>query len=314
MSSPLAPGSRFRPRLRSLPGIGRLFVSVSAAYHRRRAELSSAGASWRAVRLPAARDTAAVAVGRSLAEGGRRLLLVPYRNERVDLPPPLVVGDHCFDVVEDLIDFTGLPTDVVHTLLARRVENFRTEWLQLPPELRFDHWFYLSSRTYLFANAVHFHDASTLIDDLVALLPPGANVLDFGGGTGNLALVLAARGFHVGYHELSAVEKDFTRFRVQRHGLEEQVEILDSWSDLPHGSYDAICAFDVFEHLPDLPRAVEQLVRSLTAGGLLVDTPSFSVGIANPMHHEDPGLESLLGEHGLTLQRTLPDFRVWARR
>ena len=41
-------------------------------------------------------------------------------------------------------------------------------------------------------NAVHFHDVPTLIDDIVGVLPPMARVLDFGGGTGNLSLALAA--------------------------------------------------------------------------------------------------------------------------
>jgi SAM-dependent methyltransferase len=265
-------------------------------------------------RLPAAGDSAAVAGGALLAKGARRLLLRPYRSEQVDLPAPLVVGEHRFDVAADLVEYTSLPPEVAHALLSRRIENFRTEWLQAPDNLRDDHWFYLSSRMYLFANAVHFQDASDAIDELAALLPAGGRVLDFGGGTGNLALALAARGFHVHYRELSALQKDFTRFRVQRHGLEERIEILDSWADLPAMAYDAVCAFDVFEHLPDVEAAVDRLVPALAENALLVDTPSFGAGLANPMHHEDPGLDSLLAGRGLVLERTLPAFRVWAKR
>jgi SAM-dependent methyltransferase len=241
-------------------------------------------------------------------------LLSPYRGERVDLPAPLVVGEHRFDVAADLVEYTSLPPEIARELLSRRIENFRTEWLQAPGNLRDDHWFYLSSRMYLFANAVHFHDASEAIDELATLLPPGGRVLDFGGGTGNLALALAARGFHVDYRELSALQKDFTRFRVQRHRLEDSIEILDSWAGLPAAEYDAVCAFDVFEHLPDLEAAVDRLVPALADHGLLLDTPSFGAGLANPMHHEDPGLDSLLADRGLVLERTLPAFRVWAKR
>jgi SAM-dependent methyltransferase/predicted O-methyltransferase YrrM len=312
VSSPLA-RSRFRPRLRSLPGIGRFFVWLSVGYQRRRAELSTAGTSLRTTRLPATRDAAAVAVGRSLAEGGRRLLLSPYRQERVELPAPLAAGEHRFDVVEDLVEFTSLPPETVRTLLERRIENFRTEWLQLPAELRDDRWFYLTSRTYLFANAVHFHASSELVGEIAALLPSGARVLDFGGGTGNLALGLAACGLRVEFRELSALQKDFTRFRLQRYGLEDRVEILDAWQPLAPARYDAVCAFDVLEHLPDLPGALDEIAGSLVAGGLLLDTPSFGVGLANPMHHEDPGLEGLLASRGIFLERTLPDFRVWTK-
>ena len=314
MRSPLAGGARFRPRLRSLPGVGKPFVWATGAYHRRRAGLRNAGANLRRGRLPAARDAAAVAVGRSLATTGRRFLLAPYRQERVDLPPPLVAGEHRFDVVEDLVEFTALPPETVRTLIARRIENFRTEWLQLPVELRDDRWFYLSSRTYLFANAVHFHESPAVVDALAEALRPGGKVLDFGGGTGNLALALAARGFRVDYRELSAVQKDFVRFRVQRHGLQDRVGILDGWAELPAGTYDAVCAFDVLEHLPDLPRAVGQIAASLADGGILVDTPSFGADLSNPMHHEDPGLDRLLAGHGIVLERSLPYFRVWAKR
>jgi 2-polyprenyl-3-methyl-5-hydroxy-6-metoxy-1,4-benzoquinol methylase len=230
------------------------------------------------------------------------------------VPAPLVAGEHRFDVVDDLVEFTALPSETVRTLVARRIENYRTEWMELPAELRDDRWFYLSSSTYLFANAVHFHDSPRILDEVVALLPPDGQVLDFGGGTGNLSLALAARGFHVHYSELSAVQSEFMRYRLQRHGLRERVEILDSWAKLPVGAYAAVCAFDVLEHLPDLPRVVEEIAASLLDGGLLLDTPTFAVTLANPMHHEDPGLEGLLGEQGIILERTLPDFRVWKKQ
>ncbi|MGH3008136.1 MAG: class I SAM-dependent methyltransferase [Gaiellaceae bacterium] len=301
-------------RLRSLPGVGRPFVWLTNAYYLRRQDLNNAARVTRETRLPAARNATAVAVGRTLARTGRRLLLSPYRGERVGLPPPLEAGGHRFDVVADLVEFTALPPETVRTLLERRIENFRTEWFELPEELRNDHWFYLASRTYLFGNATHFHEAPELIDEIAELLEPGGRVLDFGGGTGNLSLALAARGFAVDYRELSAVQKDFARFRVQRHGLQEQVEILDGWTELPAGRYDAVCAFDVFEHLPDLPEVVGQVAVSLREGGKLLDTPSFLLGLANPMHHEDPGLEELLAGRGVVLEQTLPRFRVWAKR
>jgi SAM-dependent methyltransferase len=284
------------------------------SYHRRRAEVVDTYVDVKDRRLPTARDNAAVAFGSSLSERARKLLLFPYRNERVDLPPALVVGDHRFDVVDDLVKFTSLPPESVHALITRRVENFRTEWLQLPAALRDDRWFYLSSRMYLFGNAVHFHEAPEVIDEIAALVPAGGRVLDFGGGTGNLALALAAHGFQVDYHELSALQKEFARFRVHRHGLQERVEILDSWTGLTPGRYDLVCAFDVFEHLPDLAKVVEALAPSIAEGGVLIDTPSFGAGRWNPMHHEDPGLASLLAGQELLLDRTLPAFRVWAKR
>ena len=314
MTSSVGPASRLRRTLGSIPVVGAFLRSALVSSLRARAEVADAYGGLKNRWLPGARDRATLTAGGLLSESGRRLLLVPYRSETVDLPPPLIAGDHRFDVVDDLVQFTSLPAERVRELLAREIEDFRTEWLRLPLGLREDRWFYLSSRTYLFANAVHFHEAPAVVEEVAALLPPGGRVLDFGGGTGNLSLSLAARGFRVHYHELSALQKDFTRFRVYRHGLHENVGILDSWVQIPSEHYDAVCAFDVFEHLPDLPEVIDRLAGSLRDGGLLIDTPSFGPGLFNPMHHEDPGLESLLAGHGLVLDRTSPTFRVWAKR
>jgi SAM-dependent methyltransferase len=294
--------------------IGPALRSAIISYYESRAKLERDYREWKERKLPAARDSAAMTGGSLLSEGARRLLLLPYRQERVDPPTPLSAGGRRFDVVDDLVGFTSLPRESVEMLLARRVESFRTEWLQTPTGFRSDGWFYLSSKMYLFGNAVHFHDDPTIIESIAELLAPGAHVLDFGGGTANLSLAMAAQDFRVGYSELSALQKDFARFRVQRHGLQDRIEILDTWAGLPTDTYDAVLAFDVFEHLPNLEQTIEQIARSLVDGGLLVDTPSFSRGTPNPMHHEDPGLESFLASHRVVLDQTLPSFRVWKKR
>lgn len=314
MTSVVGTDSRLRRTMRSIPGVGRALRSAAISYYQGRADLENGYRDLKSRRLPAIGDTAAVTGGTWLAKGARRLLLLPYRQERVEAPSPLSIGGRSFDIVSDLAEFTALPEESVRALVSRRIEDFRTEWLQWPETLRSDGWFYLSSRLYLFANAVHFHDAPELIDDVAGLLPAGAHVLDYGGGTGNLSLALAALGFDIDYRELSALQKDFVRFRRQRYGLEDRLEVLDSWAELPSGAYDAVLAFDVLEHVPDLAHVVARIAETLKKGGLLVDTSSFSVGLANPMHHEDPGLEALLAEHGVVLDRNLSRFRVWTKR
>jgi hypothetical protein len=48
------------------------------------------------------------------------------------------------------------------------------------------------------------------------------------------------------------------------------------------------CAFDVLQHVGQLGDILEsQIVPSLSAGGVLVESSPFSRTISNPMHHED---------------------------
>lgn len=313
MTSVARPDSRLRRSVRAIPLVGPALRATAITYYE---SIAAAQRSLHGLRrkLPAARDSASVAGGTLLARGARRLLLIPYRQERVDVPPPLVIGGHRFDVVDDLVGFTSLPRESVNALLTRRVENFRTEWLQTPATLRSDDWFYLSSRMYLFGNAVHFHDSRWLIDEIVSFLPRGGPILDFGGGTGNLALALAALGFQVDYRELSALQKEFARYRIRRCGLEDRISVLDTWEQLQTDRYAGVCAWDVFEHLPDLAKAVESFAASLIDGGVLIGTPTFAQGLSNPMHHEDPGLDSLLAENDLVLQHSHPMYGVWKKR
>jgi len=253
----------------------------------------------------AALENAAVRVAPRLYREADRLSAMPFRTEEMARPEG--------DLIDDLAAYTALPVAVVEDLVCRRRPvDFRAEWHATPPALRGDHWFYLSSKTYLFGNAIHFvTDAE--VDAVAELLPPGAAVLEFGAGSGNLSVGLARRGHQVVCDELSALQRDFIRFRVARHGLGDRVRVLDPWQPPDVGSVDAITAFDVLEHVPD-GRALleERLLPALRAGGVLVEDSPFDRNVANPMHHEDWGLEAHLRARGMTVDRTAgARTRVW---
>lgn len=252
------------------------------------------------------------AVAARLYRAADRAAAMPWANERSDLPPAIDVGGRTVDVVEDLVAFTGLDrADVETELRTRRRLNFRGEWHATPPGLRNDDWFYLSSKTYLFANAVHFADA-TVPDRVCAHVDEGGLVLDFGGGAGQLTLALTARGRRVAFVDINALQRDFLRFRVARHGLGDLIEVRDPWDALPPGAFAGIVAIDVLEHLPDVRRTVrDELVPSLAPGGVLVEDSPFVVNASNPMHHEDPGLDEELTANGMELVERDGPLRVW---
>jgi 2-polyprenyl-3-methyl-5-hydroxy-6-metoxy-1,4-benzoquinol methylase len=242
---------------------------------------------------------------------------LPFRGEEIEPPPPLELNGHRIDVIADLADYTALPRElVVKEVSSRTSASFRAEWHATPEPLRHDHWYYLSSKGYLFANAVHFPDTSFADDYVVPHTPAGGRVLDFGAGTGNLALALAALGLDVWAAELNALQREFIRFRVARYGLDDRVTVAEPWAPLPASSFAAIVAVDVLEHLPDCRATLErQLLPALAPDGVLVENSPFVVNSANPMHHHDFGFEPFMEAAGFELVERAPDItRVWRRR
>jgi len=180
----------------------------------------------------------------------------------------------------------------------------------LPPPLHNEDWFYLSSRTYLFANAVH--DGEGVADVLRGHLGSASDVLDFGGGTGNLALALAARGHRVDFVERSALQKDFVRFRIDKHGLQDRIRVLDQWTPLAPSAYDAVCAIDVLEHLESLEEILANLLQSIRPGGVLAELSPFVRNTSNPMHHEaEATFFRVMQTEGFSCTQQIERFRLW---
>lgn len=240
----------------------------------------------------------------------------PFIRERHALPTEIAIGSRVVDTVDDLTVFTGLDrATVMRELRLRRGVSFRAEWFATPRRLRRDHWFYLSSKAYLFANASHSNDAF-LRDFLAAQIDEGDRVLEFGGGTGDLALRLAAAGIETAYVELNALQREFVRFRVARHGLGDMIAVLAHWEPIETAAFDAVIAMDVIEHLPNARDVLAgTLLPALRDDGALVENSPFEVNAWNPMHHDDFGFERFMRDSRFVVSAQHTDnTRAWRRQ
>lgn len=247
------------------------------------------------------------------------------------------------NIEEDLMEFTDLSHAAVRGLLFRWYEGMRfTDEFQALPELlrknakeqTSDQWYYISSRYYLFANAMHRYVpfCGLLEPERFGLLvPSGGKVLDYAGGTGNAAFATQVMGYVTHYREISALQIAFTRFRAFKYKI--PMVFHDWWEPLPPAFFDAVC-FDSIGHVEDQRAELVRMTETLAPGGLLfLDVEDFDSAVyadADPrrytppvpepskcqsMHRKAQGnVQWLLGELGLREAERLSQFTAVYRK
>ena len=96
-------------------------------------------------------------------------------------------------------------------------------------------------------------------------LKPDAAVLDGGCGTGTNSVWLAKRGFKVTGADFS----EFALSEAEGEGIDYRREDLTALS-LEDASFDAVICIGVLMHIPDVEKALQELVRVLRPGGYLI--------------------------------------------
>jgi SAM-dependent methyltransferase len=92
--------------------------------------------------------------------------------------------------------------------------------------------------------------------------------LDFGAGVGAGSILFAKGGLETTAADISTGLQVFSRWRLDLRKLSAQFIDLKA-SRIPERAFDFVTAMDVFEHLPDPVRTVEELDAALKPGGYL---------------------------------------------
>jgi len=115
---------------------------------------------------------------------------------------------------------------------------------------------------------------------LSELSPPPATILDFGCGTGDMAVAIEAMGYRVVACDIAERMLEVARGTHAGTGVEWTC-LEDDWKVLPFtdGSFDAVLASSVFEYLVDVQHVAAELSRVLRPGGILLLT------VPNPFNY-----------------------------
>jgi 2-polyprenyl-3-methyl-5-hydroxy-6-metoxy-1,4-benzoquinol methylase len=130
------------------------------------------------------------------------------------------------------------------------------------------------------------------------------DVLDYGGGIGDLALALAQKGCNVSYTDLNGENMKFAKWLFDKANY-HNISVFDVEKDqnkIWMKKYDTIICVDVIEHLVDAESVLERISTHIEDKGRLIITAIDCLGptAEAPMHFKinfDPS--KLLGRFGL---------------
>jgi GT2 family glycosyltransferase/SAM-dependent methyltransferase len=149
-----------------------------------------------------------------------------------------------------------------------------------------------------------------------AQLIGGRRVLDLGSGEGFGAALLAESASSVVGVDLDELTVEHSRLNYEGPNLRFELGTALDLSAYGDGTFDAVVAFEVIEHVAEQERVLAEVARVLRPDGILIiSTPdrrmySRSRTEPNPFHVRELGLEEflkLLGEH-------FPHLATWGQR
>lgn len=190
----------------------------------------------------------------------------------------------------ELAAFAGIAVESINAMLPRAQLICEALWVKADPQTEAQRnewykntWEYLLDQTYY--NATH---QKVVLRNQFCLDNTGQKVLDFGGGIGDLSLLLATTGRNVTYVDLDGTAAEFFEYRLKKSGFAPQVTVIKTDGEVKLGvdAFDTICCFDVLEHMEDVAALVGSFFNALRETGALLCDAAFGSTEHLPMHLE----------------------------
>ena len=200
------------------------------------------------------------------------------------------VKDELEELMVDLGKFTGKTEEELVQKLMMGQRLMRDEWNKKNPKnYEAIKKFYKETENYLY-DLSHWHFTGCRQQDIektakIVLLKP-KNVLDFGCGIGQPAIMIARKGIDVTLADLKSKTLDFAKYRFETHKLKYKTWETDIEDMPPDKKYDVILALDVLEHLPRyiLKIYVEKIIKLKHKNTKIITALTYGKSLEHPMH------------------------------
>jgi ubiquinone/menaquinone biosynthesis C-methylase UbiE len=154
-----------------------------------------------------------------------------------------------------------------------------------------------------FALSANEKTRNNWLEKTLLALPAGSRILDAGAGELRNKPICA----HLNY-----VAQDFCQYDGQGDGrglqtgawTTDKIDLVCDITDIPEpdASFDAILCSEVFEHLPDPLKALDEFARLLKPGGKLILTAPFASLVHFAPYHFASGFSRYWYEHHLPIR------------
>jgi ubiquinone/menaquinone biosynthesis C-methylase UbiE len=152
----------------------------------------------------------------------------------------------------------------------RSEECFRQTWNQRKAdEMLYLHWTREEPKNQI---QLAFRQHWKLFQEIISEEPPkGKKCIELGAGRGTISMYFADAGWDCTILDVSDAVLEHSRQVFQKHGLSAKLVVADAMhTGLPDDFYDVCVSIGLLEHLPDLKAALQEQVRLLSAGGILL--------------------------------------------
>jgi 2-polyprenyl-3-methyl-5-hydroxy-6-metoxy-1,4-benzoquinol methylase len=175
------------------------------------------------------------------------------------------------EVIDDLGEYFNLPKKDIKRFLKNGHKLSADLWKCFNPKAEKEiNNFYKLNPFYVF-DLLYWQGTSTQKEFRKNILNLAkGNVLDYGGGAGDMSLMLSKSGFLVDYADLPSKTSDFAKWWFGKHNC--KIRVIDLENEEIFQKYDTILCLDVIEHIIKPDELLNKFANYLNKDGVLIIT------------------------------------------